>query len=118
MQARAAILAEQAGQHLLVSAAWCPHNGQVLMGFRERSYTVCKSKRGYSRGPTSVGTRDNVGIIVRCPPGSKPVAIFHTHPKGHPLPSPLDLRTTRQLGVPNICVKTGGKTRCFRVRRK
>ena len=117
MQARAANLARQvADQHLLVSAAWGSDKRQVLMEARERSYTVCKNG-GYSRGPTRVGTRTNVEIIVRCPLGSKPVAIFHTHPNGNPLPSALDLRTTRQLRVPYVCVKARGKTRCYRSRK-
>lgn len=83
------------------------------MATRERGYTVCKGNGRYSRGPTSVGTATNVNIRVVCPRGSRPVALFHTHPTGSPLPSATDMKTGRRLRIPYVCVKQRGTTRCY-----
>ncbi len=106
-----------ATEGLLESAHGLPYQRQVLMETRERGYNVCRGNGRYYRGPTAVGTPTNVGVPLKCPPGTRLVAVFHTHPDGSPLPSATDMKTGRKHRIPYICVKARGKTRCYPTRR-
>lgn len=86
---------------------------------RECGFLVCETRSGRRiRGPSACGSASNVTIPVRCPPGSRPVALTHNHPSGNPLLSELDKSTARRFNIA-VCTKTRNYgTRCYRVRRK
>lgn len=81
--------------------------------------TVCKLKNGrLAHGPITEGTPTSVNIRVECPPGGTPVALFHTHPGGVPYPSPMDIKSTRRVGLKHLCIQQP-ETRelnCFQLR--
>lgn len=80
----------------------------------ERGYVICQGRR-ISKGPVTTGDRHSVDILVRCPAGSRPLAIVHNHPSGNLSPSPLDIKTSREHNVPVICVTHGRRAKCYRV---
>lgn len=82
----------------------------------ERGYTVCRNGK-LKKGPEATGGTHNVVVNVTCPAGSKPRALFHTHPGGNIRPSPQDLITAQQHNLP-VCVKAQGKVRCYRPKQK
>ena len=81
---------------------------------------ICKSQSGrLSSGPLQRGDRNSVKVPVRCPAGSKPVALWHTHPSGSLELSEADIQTSRDHHIPFCCVSNGkkGSTRCYRIKR-
>ena len=82
----------------------------------ERGYTFCKGGGKIRKGPEVTGTPSNVAIPVRCPSGTKPRALFHTHPGGSIRMSPQDIKTMREKNIP-VCVRVGNKVRCYRPKR-
>jgi proteasome lid subunit RPN8/RPN11 len=81
---------------------------------------ICKSQAGrLSSGPLQQGNRNSVKVPVSCPSGSKPVALWHTHPSGSLELSEADIRTSLEHRIPYCCVSNGknGSTRCYRVKR-
>lgn len=85
---------------------------------REVGFVVCKTKKGgHIRGKTAVGSHDAVTIPVKCPPGSKPVAIHHSHPSGSVQPSSQDIKTAREFNLP-VCIRGGRKIKCYKPRRR
>lgn len=80
---------------------------------KERGYTVCNNgKSRLSRGPQVTGTESTVSIPISCPSGSRPVALFHTHPNGSPISS-VDIKTMREKKLP-VCIKANGKVKCWK----
>ena len=88
---------------------------------REIGFLLCKTSRGKVRaGPIMIGDRTSVSIPVGCPAGSRPVALWHTHPSGSLRLSGQDIKTGEVNGIPHVCVSDGrkGTTRCFRIKRR
>lgn len=83
---------------------------------KERGYTVCKNGK-LKKGPEVTGDTSSVAIPIRCPAGSKPAALMHTHPGGSLELSPQDIKTMRDKGLP-VCVKAGGRIKCWRPSKK
>ena len=83
---------------------------------KERGFTVCRNGR-LKKGPEVKGDASSVAIPIRCPAGSKPVALMHTHPSGSLGLSSKDIQTMREKGLP-VCVKAGGKIKCYRPSKK
>lgn len=87
---------------------------------KERGYTVCRNGR-LKKGIEVKGDAHSVSIPTKCPSGSKPVALFHTHPGPPPFgsltPSPLDIKTMHEKGLP-ICIKAGNKIKCYRPKKR
>lgn len=82
----------------------------------ERGFVVCKNGR-LVKGPEVEGTSHSVKVPIRCPPGSKPRALVHTHPGGNPNLSDQDKREARRINLP-VCTKTRQfRYRCFKVRK-
>ena len=79
---------------------------------KERGYTFCKNG-GPRKGIEVTGDVNSVAIPMSCPPGSKPRALFHTHPGGSLAMSPLDIKTMREKGLP-VCIRAGNKIKCYR----
>ena len=82
----------------------------------ERGYTVCRNG-GITRGPQVSGDSHSVSIPINCPSGSKPAALFHTHPGGDLAMSPQDIRTMKEKGLP-VCIRVGNRVKCYRPKRK
>ena len=80
---------------------------------RERGYTVCTGKK---RGRQVVGEPHSVSIPVECPAGSRPRALYHTHPGGSLQPSSQDMQAARQHNLP-VCVRAGKRIKCYLVDR-
>lgn len=79
---------------------------------------LCRLADGrLTRGPIGVGNATSVQFPDTCPPGSKLVGSFHSHPKsggGSPLPSRQDMREAGRIGMPSLCIVTSEKTSCYR----
>ena len=87
-------------------------------GPNEVGFAVCRmSNRRLTHGPVSVGTPTNVYIDVQCPKGSQFEYLFHTHPGGVPVPSPVDVRSARLSGARGLCIDADGAMRCYKMRR-
>lgn len=82
---------------------------------KERGYTFCKNGKP-TKGIEVTGDSHSVSVPVGCPAGSKPRAIFHTHPSGSLRPSAQDLKAARRHNLP-VCIRAGRKVRCYRPRR-
>jgi len=54
-----------------------------------------------------------------CPPGSRAVGFWHTHPEGSPNPSRKDVSEALRLGLDVVCVTVPetGITRCLALTR-
>ncbi len=83
---------------------------------KERGYTVCKNGK-LEKGIEVIGTTSSVSIPISCPVGSKPRALVHTHPGGSLALSPQDIKTMHETGLP-VCVRAGGKIKCWKPRKK
>ena len=78
--------------------------------------SICQKPNGqYVFGPKATGTPTSVNVPVSCPAGSKFVGIYHTHPGGIPVPSPMDLTSGRSVNAKLLCIKVPetGQTRCY-----
>lgn len=82
----------------------------------ERGYTLCKNGR-LKKGIEVKGDTNSVSIPIRCPAGSKPAALMHTHPGGTLTPSPLDIKTMHEKGLP-ICIRAGNKVKCYKPKQR
>ena len=82
------------------------------MATNERGYTFCKGTRP-RKGPEVHGGPNSVGFPIACPRGSKPKALFHTHPGGSLSLSPQDIKTMNNTKLP-VCVRVGNKVKCYR----
>ena len=75
-----------------------------------------------TRGPIGVGTATAVQFpdtCNSCPPGSKMVGSFHTHPKeggGSILPSQQDMKEAARLKMSVLCIANNDRTACYNVR--
>jgi len=79
----------------------------------ERGYTICGGRGGIRKGPEVRGTTNAVAIPIKCPSGSKPVGLMHTHPAGSLQLSPKDLKTMHEKKIP-VCIRAGNKVKCWR----
>ena len=88
--------------------------------FREQAFLVCRDGKGeLVSGPVVNGVHDSVDMPTRCPVGTNPVAVFHTHPPGTPIsPSPADVRETEIAGLEFVCVGVKDRVKCHPVGRK
>ncbi len=84
------------------------------MSDNEVGYIVCKSGRRLYRGEDNHGKTYSVKIAVKCPGGTVPHALVHTHPSGNITLSSQDKRAARQHNIPHICVRTT-RVKCYRV---
>jgi len=89
-----------------------------LSGFplnNEVGAMLCRRPDGSTvMGPQASGTHDQVDVPFKCPVGSDPYGVWHTHPDGIPEPSPEDIDAALEFGLKRLCVtvpKTG-VTRC------
>ena len=89
---------------------------------KEWGFTVCNKDGELVKGPEAVGHHYGVDVPVRCPPGAKPAAIFHTHPfpPGLAEPSSADIQAAQRFRIPYLCIgqPESGKVTCHRVPRK
>lgn len=86
----------------------------------ERGFTGCAMPDGrLAHGPIATGTPTSVSIPVACPPGGEPQFLWHSHPGGVAYPSKQDIKSTREVGLRDLCITVPeqGETRCFRLRR-
>lgn len=79
---------------------------------KERGYTFCKNGKP-RKGIEVTGDANRVSFPIGCPSGSKPRALFHTHPGGSLQLSPQDIKTMREKNLP-VCIRAGNKIRCYR----
>lgn len=83
---------------------------------------LCRFPNGaLTRGAIGIGTPTSVTYSDKCPSGTVAVATGHSHPKsggGSPQPSAQDLRETKRLGVPAICIYTEEKASCYAVKNR
>jgi len=87
----------------------------------EIGFLLCKTRRGTVRaGPIQIGDRTSVNVPTGCPVGSRPVALWHTHPSGALRLSGQDIRAGVDNGIPHVCVSDGrkGSTKCFSMKRR
>lgn len=81
---------------------------------------ICRSKDGRLHpGPIYEGNKSSVRVPINCPAGSKPAALWHTHPSGSVQLSDTDIDTGKKFNLPFVCASTGkqGSTRCYRIRK-
>ncbi len=83
---------------------------------KERGYTVCRNGR-LKKGIEVTGDSHSVAIPISCPTGSKPAALFHTHPGGSIQMSAQDIKTMNAKGLP-VCIRVGDKIKCYRPRKR
>lgn len=84
----------------------------------EIGHVVCRDRRGrLFPGPVREGNSHNVDVPVKCPKGSQPVALWHTHPSGSLQLSDRDIKTGQQFRLPHVCTSNGkpGTTRCYEI---
>ena len=90
----------------------------------EIGFVICRDKQTgeMTRGPQSEGTPTRVDIILKCPPGSRREAFYHTHPLlagglgGKPRLSKTDIDVARRVGMGKSCVEVpGGELKCYAV---
>lgn len=87
----------------------------------EIGFILCRTRRGRTRaGPICIGDRTSVNVPVKCPAGSRPEALWHTHPSGSLTLSGQDIQTGQNHGIPHVCVSDGhkGSTKCYKVTRR
>ena len=86
---------------------------------REHGFPIC-ANGGLSKGPESVGHRYGVKVSTTCPPGTRLVGLYHSHPGGIPEPSLADIREAARFRIPNLCigVPEQGIIKCHRVLRR
>ena len=82
----------------------------------EIGFSMCERSDGsLTHGPVARGTPTSVSIPVSCPPGTVFVGLGHTHPRGVAFPSQQDIRSARQTGARNLCIRSDDRTACFQV---
>lgn len=70
------------------------------------------------RGPESTGHAYGVNVDVKCPSGTKPLVLWHTHPRSGSLhPSDADMKAARENNIPWLCVHIpeNGALACYPV---
>jgi len=77
---------------------------------------ICCKGKICKLGKASKGTPTRVEVELKCPPGFKPVGIFHTHPGGRAFPSRTDIENLRKAKLPVSCIATERETRCFLIK--
>ena len=87
---------------------------------KEYGYSLCRDKSGRvkQKGPTAHGGTHNVDIPLRCPAGTKLAGVHHHHPGGSLSLSDQDRAAAKKHSLANICIKAGGKTKCYRFKIK
>jgi len=81
------------------------------MGRFEIGAPICCNRR-CRLGKISRGTRTRVSVSLECPPGTRPVGIFHTHPGGRAYPSKADIENLRRAGLRISCIRSDREFRC------
>ena len=80
---------------------------------------LCRLQDGrLTRGAIGVGTPTSVQFSDVCPPGSKVVGSWHSHPSsggGSILPSTQDIREAERIKMPYLCILNEQKTACYKV---
>ncbi len=85
---------------------------------REKGYLICRGKQGLVRGKTVTGQKHSVNIPMKCPAGTRPVGLVHSHPSGNPSLSSQDRLTGREFKIAHICtVTTSHGVKCYRTDR-
>jgi hypothetical protein len=90
---------------------------------KEHGFVICDRGTGRGedrlvRGPESSGHTYGVNVDVSCPIGSKPICLWHTHPKtGNINPSEADMKAAKDNKIPWLCVAIPetGESRCYPV---
>lgn len=87
----------------------------------EEGFPICQAGDQLLAGRRVRGRdHDHVAIpLTGCPPASRAVGFWHTHPDGSPNPSRKDLSEALRLGLDVVCVTVPEKgiTRCVSLRR-
>jgi len=76
---------------------------------------ICCNRNRCVLGKISKGSRTRVSVRIKCPEGTKPVGIWHTHPGGRAEPSEADILNLYNAGLDISCVTNEKETRCFRI---
>lgn len=84
------------------------------MGANEIGAAMCRFPNGkLAFGPFSEGTPVSVNVRIECPPGSTFEGIYHTHPRGVPVPSQTDIKSGQLTGSKALCINADGDVRCY-----
>jgi len=88
---------------------------------KEIGTLVCRKKDGtLVRNGIHKGDQSSVNVSLKCPPGSRREALWHTHPSGSLQLSSKDIKTGKEHDIPFVCVSNGKKnsTRCYPIRKR
>lgn len=87
----------------------------------ERGFTICRMPSGdLAAGPLAIGnSKSHVTVPIACPPGGRPVGLWHTHPGGRAELSSRDIAAGIRLSLEFMCVTVPetGVTRCLPLKR-
>jgi len=86
----------------------------------EEARTICLRGEHILWGSHADGqSSTRVKLSIRCPSGSSPIGVFHTHPgSAEPIPSPQDIAEMKRAGLEHLCIKSPEKNllKCFRIK--
>lgn len=86
---------------------------------KECAFVVCKDRRGnYRKGASACGSRNSVSVPMKCPEGTKAVALSHNHPSGNINLSNTDKATGHKHKLSHVCVRAGRGLKCHRIQRR
>ena len=81
---------------------------------------ICRFPSGQlAFGPWRQGDPMGVSVTTQCPNGSQFWGIYHTHPRGVPMPSDQDIKSGVESKARVLCINATspanpqGKMRCF-----
>lgn len=81
---------------------------------------LCKLPTGsLTRGPLGSGTTTGVSFPNTCPPGTKMLGSWHSHPEtggGDIRPSTQDIREAKRFGWDILCTTNEKRSQCYRVK--
>jgi len=82
---------------------------------REKACLICLRGNELLLGECNIGDRFSVRLRIRCPEGSIPIGVWHTHPGGDSIPSSQDIKEARRVGLKFVCVEGSQGLKCFKV---
>lgn len=85
----------------------------------EFGFAMCRTTNGkLTNGPVTTGTPMSVQLIASCPPATKLVGLFHTHPGGIAYPSQQDVASARSKNIDVLCIEDDRQMACYRLRQR